>query len=694
MFVNRFTKSDITDMTHFIDIIITDILDKIKYNDEVEYPKNNDIDMQNIKTDNNDACIPKNKMKEYLDKVDYIFETTFNILESLKVERSNNLDLIELKNIAKKSFIDSIVDENNMISIRVTDELVNNTSAILEYIPKSIIDAIIHYDDIPKSLNSKKKQFTLDNQNVFIKKNKIDINAKSHVLILRNIFKNIHKLYFDFFDFMNDNSDIFNESIIVDNPIFDNYKCILYDKSTTNLNSIYSIYKSWDNTPYDVYKQQSLEYNRKKLLSLEYIKEGYISIVICVRNNLQYLKESITSVIQQTVDTWNIIIINDGSSSRIYLDKIFGMDFTYLKPFLNKIKIIENKEWNGIVFCQKQAIENANTEYIGILDSDDKLDPKCIEIVLDMYQKFKYNKNVFIFTNFYLTDRYFNILSFGFSKRPNKSLIQDGFALAFRTFKLRDYYKTTGYNPKFRYGGEDMDLLYKIEQIAEPFYIDKPLYYYRRFDNVSKPNNNLSITKYHKYNCLMARVINAVERFGNCFKIRIYSKLAKNDIEQKVYNIYVKHKKGLVYKLIEFYVELYVGNNSEVCLGQIPVGNINDIMLRPYLLEYMKTSHHEYIVFVKYSFQYNCLTIIDKSILFSIDDHLKININNLYDNVYISVNNHILNVDLNNIDENELFEYKKYILEKFYNEDNNLSYFHKLGVNYISFNNIKNIIHV
>jgi glycosyltransferase involved in cell wall biosynthesis len=655
--------------------------------------------------DNIDHNIPKNmndeplenqfKKNKYIHELDTLFDTTTRIIENMNLQKKKQRELMHLNCLTKKAFIENIVEDNNQLCIKITEDIVHNSSELLKQIPKHILDSILSYDNQNSVIEDKpKKEFKLNSEDIFTPNNKIQIIGASRVLILRNIFKNIHKLYFDFFDFINDNLEQFKQSVIIDNPVLDNYKYILYDKSNVHSNSLYDIYKSWDNTPYEQYKISNSKYNNDKLLNLHYLKNDHISIIICVRNNFEYLKDSLGSVIAQTNQNWEVIIVNDGSSSCIYLDQIFRKDFNIIKPYLNRITIIENKEWHGIVYCQTQALEFAKCEYIGILDADDKLDTKCIEIVLDTYKKFKNNKNIFIFTNFYLTDENFNPVSLGFTKKPKKSLLQDGFALAFRTFKLRDYYHTTGYNPKFRYGGEDMDLLYKLEEVAQPFYINKPLYYYRRFDKIQKDCKNLSISKYHRYNCLMAKIVNSIERFGNCFKIRIYSKLAENNIENTIYNLYSKHKKGLMYKLIDFYVELYIGNKCEVCLGHIPVGNINDIMLRPYLQEYIKTKINEYKVYVKYSFQYNCITIIDKPIDFSIDDHLKININNLYDKVFISVNDNILNIDLDNIHADELPEYKKYILEKYYNEDNNLSFFHKLDVNYNSFHNIKNILSI
>jgi hypothetical protein len=669
---------DTTDTTNLIDNVITE------HNSEPEDSINLLLYEETIEN--------QFKKDNYINELNSMFNLTNQFIENMNLKKKKQREILNLNCLTKKAFLENIVEDNNQLCIRITEDLINNSEEILKQIPFDIINSLLAYYDKKSDLTDKpKKEFKLDNENIFTNNKKIEIIGNSRVLILRNIFKNIHKLYFDFFDFIHDNLELFKQSVIIDNPIVDNYKYILYDKSNVHSTSLYDIYKSWDKTLYEQYKINNINHNKSKLSQLQYLKDGFITIIICVRNNFEYLKQSLGSVISQTNNNWEVVIVNDGSVKCIYLDQIFGYDFYIVKPYLNRITIIENKEWNGVVYCQTQALDYAHTEYIGILDADDKLDVNCIEIVLDTYNKFKNNKNIFVFTNFYLTDENFNPISLGFTKKPKKSLLQDGFALAFRTFKLRDYYQTTGYNPKFRYGGEDMDLLYKLEEIAQPFYVNKPLYYYRRFDKIKKDCKNLSISKYHKYNCLMAKIINSIERFGNCFKIRIYSKIAENDIENMIYRLYSKYKKGLMYKLIDFYVELYIGFNCEVCLGHIPIGNINDIMLRPYLLEYIKTKKNEYRVYVKYSFQYNCLTIIDKPIEFSIDEHLKININNLYDKVFISINDNILNIDLDNIDADELPEYKKYILEKFYNEDNNLSFFHKLNVNYNSFHNIINL---
>ena len=42
-------------------------------------------------------------------------------------------------------------------------------------------------------------------------------------------------------------------------------------------------------------------------------------------------------------------------------------------------------KWHGLIKCHKIGIMHASNQIIGILDSDDKLEPNAIEEVLNIY---------------------------------------------------------------------------------------------------------------------------------------------------------------------------------------------------------------------------------------------------------------------------------------------------------------------
>lgn len=102
-----------------------------------------------------------------------------------------------------------------------------------------------------------------------------------------------------------------------------------------------------------------------------------LSVIIPVYNVEKYLEECLNSVLNQTLDKIQIIIVNDGST-----DGSFNIIKKYSSKH-NNIKVI-NQENKGLSQARNVGIDNAEGEYIAFLDSDDW-------VVKDMYEKM-YNK--------------------------------------------------------------------------------------------------------------------------------------------------------------------------------------------------------------------------------------------------------------------------------------------------------------
>lgn len=99
-----------------------------------------------------------------------------------------------------------------------------------------------------------------------------------------------------------------------------------------------------------------------------------ISVIIPVFNTEQYISRAIDSVLNQNFNSFEIIIVNDGSTddSREILE-------TYSKKYEN-IKVI-HKENEGLGFARNTGLSYAEGEYILFLDSDDYIDKDTLEKV-------------------------------------------------------------------------------------------------------------------------------------------------------------------------------------------------------------------------------------------------------------------------------------------------------------------------
>ena len=94
-----------------------------------------------------------------------------------------------------------------------------------------------------------------------------------------------------------------------------------------------------------------------------------ISVVIPTHNRLELLKRAISSVLNQTIKTKEIIIIDNGST-----DNTHGM----ISSLFPEIKYIyENRK--GVSIARNLGIKNCRSSWIAFLDSDDAWEPKKLE---------------------------------------------------------------------------------------------------------------------------------------------------------------------------------------------------------------------------------------------------------------------------------------------------------------------------
>ena len=104
--------------------------------------------------------------------------------------------------------------------------------------------------------------------------------------------------------------------------------------------------------------------------------EKKISIIVPVYNMEKHLKCCIDSLICQTYQNIEIIIVDDGSTddSRSICDNYDDNN--------EKVKVI-HKDNGGLSSARNSGIEAATGEYIGFVDSDDYIHPKMYERLLN-----------------------------------------------------------------------------------------------------------------------------------------------------------------------------------------------------------------------------------------------------------------------------------------------------------------------
>ena len=93
--------------------------------------------------------------------------------------------------------------------------------------------------------------------------------------------------------------------------------------------------------------------------------EPLVSIITPVYNSEEFLEETILSVLDQTYENWELILIDDCSKDDSYkiIDKYLRKD--------KRIKYLKNKKNSGPAITRNNGINISKGKYIAFLDSDD-----------------------------------------------------------------------------------------------------------------------------------------------------------------------------------------------------------------------------------------------------------------------------------------------------------------------------------
>jgi glycosyltransferase involved in cell wall biosynthesis len=195
------------------------------------------------------------------------------------------------------------------------------------------------------------------------------------------------------------------------------------------------------------------------------------SIVMPNYNNAKYITEAIESVLNQSFKDWELIIVEDCSTDN---------SLEIINRYLNdkRIRLIRHEGNQGYIAALKSGIANVKSEYFGILDSDDCLMPSAVETM--HLQHVALPDVGLIYSQFMCCheDLRPRQIGYGAELRPGKTNLEKHVVSAFRTFKMSDYLKTSGYDEDILYA-EDRDITLKMEEVTQLKFVDQCLYLYR-----------------------------------------------------------------------------------------------------------------------------------------------------------------------------------------------------------------------
>jgi len=202
-------------------------------------------------------------------------------------------------------------------------------------------------------------------------------------------------------------------------------------------------------------------------------KKVLFSVLIANYNNGKFLVDAIDSVKRQTYPNWEIVLVDDCSTDKSHeLYERLETD--------SRIHVYYNECNRGCGYSKHRCVELANGEICGFLDPDDALLGDALEIMVNAHVEMQ--SASLINSTYFITDQNLEII--GRSQKESEIPQEDSFLIDrkgishFATFKRDSYNKTDGINVGML-RAVDHDLYYKLEEVGDVKYIDKPLYLYR-----------------------------------------------------------------------------------------------------------------------------------------------------------------------------------------------------------------------
>lgn len=96
-----------------------------------------------------------------------------------------------------------------------------------------------------------------------------------------------------------------------------------------------------------------------------------ISVVLPSYGQAEYLEQAIVSVLSQTYQAYEIIVVDDGSTDGSY---------EIAQKYIPRILLIKQIN-KGLAAARNTGIANATGDYVFFLDADDVMEPNCLYLI-------------------------------------------------------------------------------------------------------------------------------------------------------------------------------------------------------------------------------------------------------------------------------------------------------------------------
>lgn len=213
-----------------------------------------------------------------------------------------------------------------------------------------------------------------------------------------------------------------------------------------------------------------------------------ISVIVPIYNVEKYLEKCINSIILQTLEDIEIILVNDGST-----DKSFEIINKY-KAIDSRIIVI-NKINSGLSAARNSGLKVARGEYVGFIDSDDWIEENMLEELYEAGKKYNSEVVACNFKSFNDINNTFNKYPINEGKYIGKLVINEKILSKVIEGKLKTPVWDKIYKKKFLQDNkikfdekiirfEDWHFIVEVyEKVNNLYYLDKNMYNYRIYSN-------------------------------------------------------------------------------------------------------------------------------------------------------------------------------------------------------------------
>lgn len=252
------------------------------------------------------------------------------------------------------------------------------------------------------------------------------------------------------------------------------------------------------------------------------MKRSKLSIIIPVYNVEKYLKKCLESILENTFQDFELIVINDGSN-----DKSEQVILDVKEKYVDKAdKIIYiKKENSGVSDTRNLGIEKATGEYITFIDSDDYIEQDMFELMMEKLNESDFDIVVCDANLVYENNNRVDTVSSGynedlFDKEKIKQTMLVQYPVMWNKIYKAEFIKSIKFTSGVWY--EDMEYLLKLYPAINSIgVVKKPLYNYLQREN--------SIT--YTYNDKLYDIINNMESVINYYKAKDIYDEYKDELE-------------------------------------------------------------------------------------------------------------------------------------------------------------------